>query len=273
MNNLSSIDPTLFKGTAFYYSRYRPNIHNSVIKYLKKRFELNNKGRLLDIGCGTGQLTYSLARYFEKVVAIDPDKGMIREAKRLNLTRKYNNFKNISWRIKNADEVSTLKGKFKLVTFSRAFHWVNQYSILEKLKNKFGTEGGVAIIGDGSFWTGDEDWQLAVKKVVKKYLGDQRRAGTGKYKTTDEPYEDILKKCDYNNIECVNFEVIRKWTYESIKGWLYSSSFASRELLGENCNDFELDLKNTLTSLDNSGIYLERTSFSVKSGFYINHAK
>jgi ubiquinone/menaquinone biosynthesis C-methylase UbiE len=260
----------LFKGTAYYYARFRSNIPQSVIKYLEKRFNLDGNGILLDIGCGTGQLTYPLANKFENVIAVDPDEEMLNEAKHLNNYSKYKHIKNIKWRKEDANHISGSNNKYKLVTFCRAFHWVEQYTVLEKLKKLLTDGGGVAIIGDGSFWTGTEDWQLSVKQVVKNYLGEQRRAGSGKFNTTDEPYEDILRKSGFVNIECINFAIERKWTFESIKGWLYSSSFASRRLFGKKYKDFEVDLKKALLELNKDGVYIEHASFSVKSGFYNN---
>ncbi|OGM59225.1 hypothetical protein A2955_04515 [Candidatus Woesebacteria bacterium RIFCSPLOWO2_01_FULL_37_19] len=72
----------IFKGTAWYYARYRPKYPQELFKYLVIRFNLGSNGILLDLGCGTGELTIPLARYFEDVIAFDPNEEMLNEAKR-----------------------------------------------------------------------------------------------------------------------------------------------------------------------------------------------
>ncbi len=72
-------------------------------------------------------------------------------------------------------------GSFKIAAICRAFHWVNQDKVLDALDGLIDEDGGIAIISDRSFWTGEEEWQLAVKKVVQKYLGVERRAGEGNF--------------------------------------------------------------------------------------------
>src|SRR6266702_2438779 len=70
---------TIFHGTAWYYARYRPGYPQELFDLLRGRFELDGTGRLLDLGCGTGQLAVPLAPLFEEVVAVDVDAGMLAE--------------------------------------------------------------------------------------------------------------------------------------------------------------------------------------------------
>lgn len=50
----------LFEGTAWHYARYRPGYPEVFFDDLIRRFGLDGTGRLLDLGCGTGQLTVPL---------------------------------------------------------------------------------------------------------------------------------------------------------------------------------------------------------------------
>src|SRR3990172_10754290 len=89
------------------------------------------------------------------------------------------------WINRGAQDLGKIKenlGTFKIATICRAFHWMNQKQVLKDLDGLIDEDGGVAIFGDGSFWTGPKDWQQAVRKVVQKYLGEERRAGTGMFK-------------------------------------------------------------------------------------------
>lgn len=67
-------DKELFKNTAYYYTKYRMGYPSEFFTYIIHFFNLNGKGRLLDLGCGTGQLTIPFAKYFEEVIGLDPNK-------------------------------------------------------------------------------------------------------------------------------------------------------------------------------------------------------
>ena len=80
---MSSHYTDLFKGTARYYSRYRPGYPDEMIALVIERFCLDGTGRLLDLGCGTGQLLIPLAPHVETAIGMDPEPEMLAEAARV----------------------------------------------------------------------------------------------------------------------------------------------------------------------------------------------
>jgi 2-polyprenyl-3-methyl-5-hydroxy-6-metoxy-1,4-benzoquinol methylase len=56
----------LFKDTAWYYSRYRFGYPQEFFEYIAKLFDLDSQSRVLDLGCGTGQISIPLARKLVK---------------------------------------------------------------------------------------------------------------------------------------------------------------------------------------------------------------
>jgi SAM-dependent methyltransferase len=71
---------TLFAGTAWHYARYRPGYPDVFFDDLIVRFHLDGTGRLLDLGCGTGQLIVGLAAHVAEAIGIDPEPEMLTEA-------------------------------------------------------------------------------------------------------------------------------------------------------------------------------------------------
>ncbi|WLR42093.1 hypothetical protein LC087_15170 [Bacillus carboniphilus] len=50
---MSQYGEGLFKGSAEYYSKYRPIYPSNLIRFLVDKFSLNGEQNLLDLGCGT----------------------------------------------------------------------------------------------------------------------------------------------------------------------------------------------------------------------------
>src|SRR5437899_7146962 len=75
-------DRTRFQGNAPYYSRF-VTYPQALFTLLERECALNGQGRLLDLGCGTGQLTIPLASLFEEAVGLDLEPEMIQEAERV----------------------------------------------------------------------------------------------------------------------------------------------------------------------------------------------
>ena len=65
-----------------------------LLDIILKFYQVDSKRKLLDLGCGTGQLAIPLHKYFKEVIAIDISQEMINEARRISLDK---NAQNISF--------------------------------------------------------------------------------------------------------------------------------------------------------------------------------
>lgn len=259
----SSLQADLFKGTAQYYAKYRPGLPEEVASHLKQRFNLDGTGTLLDMGCGTGQSTFALAPLFQRTVAFDTDHDMLLEAEKNQPSGL-----NIVWQQRSDKDVTTAEGPYKMAIACRSFNWMDQYPLLGKLHHILEPGGGVALIGDGSFWTGSEAWQKRVKEVIQSFLGQERRAGKTTYSAPDEPYVVTLEKNGYMDPHLETIPVTREWDITGITGYLYSTSFAARHLFGDKIGEFERALKSELISAnDGKERFIERAEFTIQSGF------
>lgn len=261
--NTEILQSDLFKGTASYYARYRPDLPVEVITHLQQRFNLKRTGTLLDMGCGTGQSTFALAPFFEKTIAFDTDLDMLFEAKKIQPKNL-----DITWQNRSDKDISDSEGPYKLVTACRSFNWMDQYPLLKKLHYIIEPGGGIALIGDGSFWTGPEPWQHCIKETIQSFLGKERRAGQKIYSSPDEPYIRMLEKNNYLDPHIETIFVAREWDIDRIIGYLYSTSFSARHLFEDRVDAFENTLKSNLMQANNGqDRFIEYAAFTVQSAF------
>lgn len=93
----------LFKGTAWYYSRYRKGYPSAFFNYIVKAFNLDNTSRALDLGTGTGQIAIPLSSFVKEVIAIDPEREMLDEGERIANEK---GISNIKWAKLKAEDIS-----------------------------------------------------------------------------------------------------------------------------------------------------------------------
>jgi ubiquinone/menaquinone biosynthesis C-methylase UbiE len=250
----------LFSGSAQYYARYRLGYPKELFDELIGAFELNKSKRVLDIGCGTGQLALPLAQYVKEVVGLDIERDMLEEAER---QADAHNISNIRWVHERAEDIPDALGKFHLSTMGTSFHWMEQEIVLRRIYNVTERGGGVAIISNKglSAWTDvqkqDETWKEKRKQVIQKYLGEKRRAGTGFYNEPKKRFEDLLEESLFTRTARWAYEWNYEWDISSIIGNLYSTSYASRKLLGDRCEDFEKDLADELLKANPDGRFID----------------
>lgn len=261
-NKLKKSALKLFHGTHRYYAKYRPGIPDKVIDITVKHFNIGLNDRILDIGCGTGQVALAMEGRCGEMVCLDPDPEMLKQAKQANKGSKAK----LVWINRGSQDLGKIKkelGTFKVAMICRAFHWMNQQQVLDDLDGLIDGDGGIAIFGDGSFWTGPEVWQRAVREVVQKYLGKERRAGDKTFKQSDERWEDIIARSSFRYIKTQQVSITRNWNIKSITGWLFSSSFARPDYFGDRLPAFKRDIRNTLLSLNPKGVFQEQAVFSI----------
>ncbi|GBF06646.1 methyltransferase type 12 [Deinococcus aerius] len=245
----------LFAGTAPYYARYRPGYPDAVLGHLRAAFTLDGSGRLLDLGCGTGEVARPLHANFEEVVGLDVSPEMIAEAGRQSARA---GIANIRWLCLPAEAISGELGHFRLVTLGNAFHWMRQDEVLGKAYDLL-SSGGVAILGHpGGIWTGTDAWERAVRESLVRWLGPRRRTRTGPFMAEEGAERRALSRSRLVDVTAGEHRWSREVEVDTIVGELFSTSFASRALLGEHADAFEADVRRSLLALDPSGRFVQQ---------------
>ena len=253
----------LFQGTADYYAQYRSGYSPELPNVLKEVGGLDGSGRLLDLGTGTGVIALSLAALFDEVFAVDPDAEMLREATRIAKTRGIENVKFVHSR---AEDMGPGSGTFRLITVGSAFHWMDRTHVIAFSHGALQASGILAIIGTSR----EEDDRVEgsappiprdrIRAVVRRYLGPKRRAGSGFFQKPEERYEDLLDVSAFGHhctISLPGSPTTR--TIDEVVGFLYSTSYASRRLFGDEIESFESDLREELLAVSPTGEFSATT--------------
>lgn len=248
----------LFAGTAPYYSRYRLPYPAALFDLIVATFGLDDTSRVLDLGTGTGQLAIPLAGRCAEVVAADISPEMIAEARRVAAEA---GVTNVRWLVQAAEMVTPALGLFQLVTIAQAFHWMDRDEVLRRLVPLIAPGGGIVLVGGTTIWGAPEPWAAVVVAVVRRWLGEERRAGGGRHTETrassHRPFEEILADAHFTNVQGGVYSYDHTWELDGIIGNLYSTSYCSPALFGDQRAAFEADLRRTLLDLEPTGRFVQ----------------
>lgn len=136
-------------------TKWKPELYNEkhsfVYNYGENLIQLldpKENERVLDVGCGSGQLTFKINELVKKAIGIDTSAEMIADAK--------SKFPNIAFQVKDAVNFK-FDEKFDSIFSNATLHWVKNYkdsikSMYENLKPtgkivvEFGGKGNVQTI-------------------------------------------------------------------------------------------------------------------------------
>jgi SAM-dependent methyltransferase len=253
-----------FAGAARFYDRYRPGVPPEVGHILVQAANRDTSAAtLLDVGTGTGQVIESLHAFFSDIIAVDPDGEMLALAEQKLSGRLARTTTVHFWRARIEEFEPPRAWRASLVTFCRSFHWIDQPRVLRHLARIVDAGGVIAVLSDRSLWEAGNDWQIATRDLIQSFLGRERRAGEGIFSVHGRSFEDILEESPFSSVEQHVIPIQRTWTFESILGYLYSTSFAAPSLFGERISQFEAELRELLTDLSPEDRFHEENEFTV----------
>lgn len=243
-----------------YYARYRPDFPTAAYEAIVEAFGLDGRGIVLDLGTGTGHIALALADRFEAVVGVDIDEAMLAVARRETTARRTTNF---DWRLARAEDLDLLGGSVRLVTIGNALHWMDRSAVLARCHEWTEVGGGIALLDMPGMWStamelGAESWLETIRAVIERHLGPRRRAGDGYYEPQHEPSATSLARAGFEAIQTGAATADLVWSIDEVIGYLYSTSFANRSLLGDRIEAFEQDLRAALLAAEPEGRFTRR---------------
>ncbi len=126
----------------WYSAYYDPE--NKEFKKIQKVTKLKGKN-ILELGCGTGRITFQLTKHAKSVTSVDNDDEYLNFCKEKALT---NNVKNLSFIKKNITNLGTIKKKYDVIVSGWAglYHSKNHTKLIKDLKSLLKKNGILIII-------------------------------------------------------------------------------------------------------------------------------
>ena len=131
----------LFESSALDYHQFRPNYPDMIINELVALSNLKSSSRLLEVGCGTGKATISLAARGYLIDCIDPGRSLIAFAR-----RNCRSWPNVTFQVNRFEDAQIETGHYDLLYAAQAFHWVDPKIRLQKAASVLKPDGCLGLL-------------------------------------------------------------------------------------------------------------------------------
>ncbi|WP_179065775.1 trans-aconitate 2-methyltransferase [Nostoc sp. C052] len=133
---------TTFNQVALLYDRVRPGYPKALFDDVVSLSGITPQGRILEIGCGTGQATITFARRGYRILCIELGENL-----GLVAQQKLATYPQVEVCIGAFEDWSVEKNAFNLVIAATAFHWLDPTIAYEKTVQALSPGGAIAL-----FW-------------------------------------------------------------------------------------------------------------------------
>jgi ubiquinone/menaquinone biosynthesis C-methylase UbiE len=252
----------LYRGTARFYDEFRVPYPDRLLDDLRIRARITGAGRLLDLACGTGQITFGLRSSFTEVWAVDQEPEMVEFAR---AKARSDGVDNVRWIAGRAEDVDA-EGSFELVAIGNAFHRLPRRAVAESARRGLVAGGHLALLWSNPPWDGNQEWQRVMADAMRDWTREAKatdRVPANLFRhLAEEPHTTVLASAGFTAVGQFDFEIPYDWSVETLTGFLYSTSVLSQPTLGRNVPAFERDLRERLLAVGPDGVFHEEISFS-----------
>lgn len=220
--------PGRFHDAAAHYLAGRPAYSPGLIRRVAQARRLDGTQRLLDLGCGPGQLSLAFSTWVASAVAIDPEPAMLDMATQLTAGVA----PNIEYRQGSSYDLSPELGRFQITVIGRAFHWMDRADTLARLDGLMDASGAVVLFNTSILDDPLNPWSAQYRALLDQYAN--RDPARAQRRSEDwESHDDVLSQSPFASLERISVVERRRVSVEQLKARPLSMSSLSRERLGE----------------------------------------
>jgi SAM-dependent methyltransferase len=245
-------EPTRFHTAARYYLRGRPPYPTALIRRVVTLRGLERTHRVLDLGCGPGQLALAFAPFVGQVMGVDPEPEMLTsarsEAAQAGLP--------IEFRAGSSHDLPADLGMFQLVVIGRAFHWMDRQDTLLRLDRLIEPGGAVVLFGDHHLKVPDNRWSDTFERLIDRYA-EADTARTTRRAPGWLSHEAVLLDSPFPHLERISVIERRSTQVERIVDRALSLSSVSHGVIGSRADDLAHELREAMAEFAREGLVAE----------------
>ena len=253
----------LYQGAAGHYDRYRLPYPGAMTGDLIQRAGVSGAGRLLDLACGTGQLTFPLVRWFSEAWAADREPDMVRVVRAKADAQGAGNIRPV---VADAETLDAQPGYFELAVIGNAFHRLDRDLVATRLLRWLQPGGCVALCWSYGPHQGREEWQRALAATLDRWraaldVADRVPVNWDEPRRL-RPNHQVLADAGFAVAGRQEFVLEHRWRLPELAGFVRSASFLPAGVLGDHGAAFDADLAAALGPFADDGAFTESVSFA-----------
>lgn len=193
------------------YARYRPVYPDALASYLASITP--NQDSALDVGCGTGQLTRQLARYFTFVKGIDPSASQLSHSESTH---------GVYYEQSPAESLPDHPSGYSLITAAQSAHWFHLSDFYREVHRVAVPDAIIALISYGVLQLDEalnERFRHFYYNEVASYWPAERQLVDSGYRNIDFPFSELVSPLITIQLD---------WNFEAFLGYISTWSAVAR---------------------------------------------
>jgi len=240
-----------FQFAAQHYLSGRAAYSPALIRHVAQRVGLDGSQRLLDLGCGPGQLALAFATWVAKAIAVDPEPAMLEVASQLGAGIA----PNIEYRQGSSNDLDPKLGPVHLVAIGRAFHFMDRADTLARLDEIVTERGAIALFGTSQLDDPARPWAARYRMLLSQHskLDPARKA-----RESDLPDADVLANSPFPALARMSVIEYRHVSAEQLRERPRSMSSLQRERIGDKLDELMEGVEAIIAEHATDGWLIER---------------
>jgi SAM-dependent methyltransferase len=209
-----------FDGAAVDYDAFRLPYPTEVVQIVVSAGHLNEGSRVLEVGCGTGQLSVDLARRGCELVAVEMGPNLARQAQK-NLA----SFPRARVEVATFEAWSLPAARFDAVVCASAFHWLAPDVRFAKSAEALHSGGSLIVVHVHHVRGGTSGFFADTQPIYMKWGLSDDPLFQPPWATELSPmYPELDLLAEYGAVQRHRVEILRTLSTASYVGWLKADS-------------------------------------------------